>query len=140
MKRSRSGQSTRMFAGFAQLVRVSRSQVEPVDRLERLHLAQRGGRERRFAFEGVQHNALEQVAEGQVELGGERLQHLQQTGLQTHAGLGADDFLHWYHVTKVPMVPQISQRMWTAAVVPGQKHPPLQPPATCRRSSDTARI
>src|SRR6266853_6399658 len=81
-------------AGLAQLVRVPGGEVETVDRLQRLHLPEGRGREGRLALEGVQHDALEQIAERQVELGGERLEHLQQPALEAHAGLGTGDFFH----------------------------------------------
>src|SRR5215469_16774767 len=101
-KRSRSGQSGGI-AALAQLVGILGAEVEPVDRLQRFHLAQRRCREGRLALEGMQHDALQQVAEGHIELGGERLQHLEQPGLEAHAGLGTGDGLHvrmvpWYQV------------------------------------------
>src|SRR5882757_459026 len=80
-KRSSSGQSG-CIRGLAQLVRVPRGELETVDRLQRL------------ALEGVQHDALEQIAERQVELGGERLEHLEQAALEAHSGLGTGDFFH----------------------------------------------
>src|SRR6516225_5393139 len=100
-KRSSSGQSAGI-AVLPQLVRIPGAELEPVDRLERLHLAQRRGRERRLALEGVQHDALEQVAERHVELGGERLQHLEQAALEAHAGLGTGYGLHGTHGNLVP--------------------------------------
>src|SRR5215469_6070948 len=104
-KRSRSGHSGSIAARLAQLVGVARREVEPVDGLERLHFLQRCGRERRLALEGVQHDSLEEVAERHIELGSERLEHLEQPGLEAYTGLSAGDLLHgrlWYHVTKVP--------------------------------------
>src|SRR5215469_14201719 len=101
MKRPSSSASALVITRLAQLVRVFRGEVEPVDGPQRLHLAERRRRERRLAFEGVQHDAFEQVAERQVELGGERLQHFEQTAFQPHARLGTGDRFHWYHVTKV---------------------------------------
>src|SRR5215472_13712085 len=100
-KRSRSGQS----AGIAllpQLVGVLGTEVEPVNRLQGLHLAERSGREGRLALEGVQHDALEQITEGDIELGGECLEHLEQSALEAHAGLGAGYGLHGPYVTLVP--------------------------------------
>src|SRR5882724_6511996 len=93
-KRSRSGQSAPMLARLAQLVRVLRGEVEAVDRFKRADLFHRGRRERRLAFEGVQDDALEQVAERQIELGRERLEHLEQAALEAHPGLRAGDFFH----------------------------------------------
>src|SRR5262245_37078968 len=100
-KRSRSGQSAAI-AVLPQPVGVLGAEVEPVNRFQRLHLAQRSGRERRLALEGVQHDALEQIAEGHVELGGECLQHLEQPALEAHAGLGAGYGLHGLYGTLVP--------------------------------------
>src|ERR1700756_4723775 len=91
-KRSRSGQSL-VIAVLAQPVGVLRREVESVDGLQRFDLAQRRGGERRLALERVRHDALEQVAEGHVELGGEPLQDLEQAALETHAGLGTGDGL-----------------------------------------------
>src|SRR5207302_9125416 len=93
-KRSSSAASTLTFARLTQLVRVLRAQVEPVHRTQCPDLAQRGRRERRLALEGVQHDALEEIAEREIELGRERLQHLEQPALEAHAGLGAGDLLH----------------------------------------------
>src|SRR5215471_8492324 len=92
-KRSSSGQSAAI-AVLTQPMRVCGCEIELIDPLERLDLAQGRGRERRLALEGVQHDALEQIAEGQIELGGERLQDLEQAALEAHAGLGAGDGLH----------------------------------------------
>src|SRR4029077_1279169 len=75
-KRSSSGQSVAITV-LAQLVRVARRKVEPVHRLQRLDLLEGGGGEGRLALEGVQHHALQQSAQRQVELGRQRLQHLQ---------------------------------------------------------------
>src|SRR6516165_2269751 len=97
-KRSRSGQSVGI-AVLAQPVGILGAEGGPVDRLQRLHLAERRGRERRLALEGMQHNALEQVAEGHIELGGERLQHLEQTALEAHPGLDTGYGLHGLMVT-----------------------------------------
>src|ERR1700732_1984253 len=61
-KRSRSGQSASMLARLAQLVRVLRGELEAVDRLQRPDLLESGRRERRLAFEGMQDDALQQIA------------------------------------------------------------------------------
>src|SRR5882762_9954254 len=92
-KRSSSGQSG-CIRGLAQLVRVPGGELETVDRLQRLYLLEGRGGEGRLALEGVQHDALEQIAERQVELGGERLEHLEQAALEAHSGLGTGDFFH----------------------------------------------
>src|SRR6516225_8633083 len=100
-KRSRSGQSVGI-AVLAQPVGILGAEVEPVDRLQRLHLAERRGRERRLALEGMEHDALEQVAERHIELGSERLQHLEQPALEAHAGLRTGNGLHDTDGTLVP--------------------------------------
>jgi hypothetical protein len=46
----------------------------------------------------VQHDAFQQVAEGQVEVLGEAFEDLQQPTLHTDTGL---DSLYWYHGTMV---------------------------------------
>src|SRR6266513_2090403 len=97
-KRSRSGQSARMLVRLAQLVRVTGGDIEAVDRFQRADLLQRGRRERRLALESVQDDALEQVAEREVELRRQRLQDLQQPALEAHARLGAGDLLHGRHM------------------------------------------
>src|SRR5437016_11083015 len=111
-KRSSSAASTLIFARLTQLVRVLRGQVEPVHRTQCPDLAQSGRRERRLALESVQHDALEQIAEREVELGRERLQHLEQPALEAHAGLGAGDLLHG------TMVPSYQFTIKRAAVPP----------------------
>src|SRR5215469_1023123 len=119
-KRSRSGHSGSIAAGLTQLVRVARREVEAVDGLERLHFLQRPGREGRLAIEGVQHDALEEISEGHVELGGERLEDLEQPGLDAHAGLGTGDLSHGIHGNMVPSY-QTSNAIRSAAGAP----PPL---------------
>src|ERR1700757_2728748 len=93
-KRSSSTGSALIFTRLPQPVRVTRGEIEAVDRLERADLLQGGRRERCLALEGVQHDSLEQIAERQVELGSERLEHLEQPALEAHAGLGTADLLH----------------------------------------------
>src|SRR5947207_13339830 len=105
-KRSSSGQSGCIRAGLAQLVRVPGGELQAVDRLQRLHLPECRARERRLALEGVQDDALEQIAERQVQLGRERLEHLQQAALEAHSGLGAGDLFHEANGTKLPMYHQ----------------------------------
>src|SRR5882762_3833200 len=119
-KRSSSGQSG-CIRGLAQLVRVPRGEVETVDRLQRLHLLEGRGGEGRPALEGVQHDALEQIPERQVELGGERLEHLEQTALEAHSGLGTGDVFHgsWYQVTKVPSTQECGGATATPETAPG---------------------
>src|ERR1700675_1159381 len=92
-KRSSSG-SAFILVRLAQLVRVAGGEVEAVDRFQRPDLFHGGRRERRLAFEGVQDDALQQVAERQIELRRERLEHLEQAALEAHTGLGAGDLFH----------------------------------------------
>src|SRR5438876_3174456 len=121
-KRSRSP-SALILVRLAQLVRVAGGEIEPVDRSQRADLLQRGLRERRLALQGVQHDALEQIAEREVELGRERLQHLEQPALEAHAGLCTGDLLHRRNVTKLPMYLQagpqgpIWSRRWRSDLI-----------------------
>src|SRR5579883_1536511 len=97
------GADSSIIAGLAQAVRVARAEVEPVHLAQRIDLAAGRGAEGRLALEGVQHDALEQIAETHVELGGECLQHLEKTGLEPHPGLGAGDLtVSASHVTMLP--------------------------------------
>src|ERR1700751_1804519 len=115
-KRSSSGQSAAI-AVLPQPMRVCGREIEPIDRLERLDLAQGSGRERRLALEGVQHDALEQITEGQIELGRERLEDLEQAALEAHARLGAGEGLHG---TNSNLVPRYQSRIDLALrLVPG---------------------
>src|SRR5213076_1429098 len=61
---------------------------------------------------------LEQIAERQVELGRERLEHLQQPALEAHSGLDAGDLFHESHSTKLPRYHQAGG---------GQPRPRLRP-------------
>src|ERR1700732_2813502 len=113
-KRCRSGPSGFIFAALTQLVRVLRAQIQPVDRAQRFDLAQCRGRERRLALEGVQDDALEQVTEGEIELGRERLEDLEEAALEPDPGLGTGHLLHvpilpWYQVTSKPLPVAVSE-------------------------------
>lgn len=77
-----------------QLVAVAGGQVESVDLLELLDDLDGGVVEGGLVLEGVQHDALQQVTEGQVEVLGEALEDLQQPALHADAGL---DTLYCYH-------------------------------------------
>src|SRR6202034_423804 len=98
--RTSSGQSSVIVARLAQPVGVFRGQAEPIHALQSPDLFQGGRRERRLTLERVQHHTLEKIAERDVEVGGKRLQYLQQAGLEAYAGLGADDGLHPLMVPK----------------------------------------
>src|SRR5579859_3481644 len=94
---------------------IAGSEVEPVDGLQRPDLLQRSGRERRPVIEGVQHDALEQIADRQIELGGECLQHFEQVALEAHARLGPRDLFHaamvtWYQGTSKPVTAEFASR------------------------------
>src|SRR5690606_10798263 len=88
-------------------VRIRGGQVEPVEFLHRGDAFQRFGRERRLALEAVQHDALEQVAEGHVLVLGQRLEHLEHPLLDADAGLDAfgPDLAIGAHATAVPSKP-----------------------------------
>src|SRR5207244_3460320 len=117
---------------LAQLVRVAGGEIEPVDRSQRADLLQRALRERRLALEGVQDDALEQIAEREVELGRERLQHLEQPALEAHAGLGAGDLLDG------TMVPSYHSTIKRAAVPPPSAVSDAAPACFDRRAADVA--
>ena len=61
-------------------------------RFEVRDLLQRRRPERRLVLQRMQRDALQQVAERQVQVLGQALQHFQQPFLQPHAGLDALDF------------------------------------------------
>src|SRR5690242_7984515 len=71
---------------------VRRGQIEAVDALQVCDLLQRRGLERRLVLQRVQRDAFQQVAERQVQVLRQALQHLEQPFLQAHAGLDALDF------------------------------------------------
>ena len=73
---------------------VRRRQSEPVDLFEARDLLQCFPGEGLFALEGVQANALEQVAEPEVGVFGETFQHLEQSRLHTNSGLNTVDLNH----------------------------------------------
>src|SRR5580704_2803188 len=82
-----------------QLVRVGGGQGEAVDRLELVDLGQDGRPEGRLALEGVQDDAFDEVAEGQVEVFGQALEYLQRVALDAQTGLRP---LNCYHGNMVP--------------------------------------
>src|SRR5580704_9379173 len=98
-KRATPWSSALIVSRLAQLVRIAGREVEPVDRPQRLDLLQCRRPEGPLALEGVQHDALQEVAEGHVKVGGQRLEHLQQAAFQAYPGLGAGDGLHVTDVT-----------------------------------------
>jgi hypothetical protein len=82
------------------VVAVLRAQLEPVD------LAQTGGDRQRLvpkdgpALERMEEDALEQLAERDVQVLGERLRNLDEPRLEPDPGLHARN---WYHGTNVPI-------------------------------------
>src|ERR1700692_350638 len=101
-------------------------EIKLVDSLEFGNLAQRFRTERQLTVKGVQHDALEQIAECHVLVFGERLEHFQDAALHAHAGLDAFYFdlpgrsAHgsfrvaiWYQCTMVLSVGQVAHwRSW----------------------------
>src|SRR6516162_1285708 len=100
-KRSSSGQSVAI-THLLQPVGVLRREVESVDCLQCLDLAQRRGGEGWLVLERVQHDALEQITQRHIQLGSEPLQHLEHAALETHSGLGAGDGFHVQYGNLVP--------------------------------------
>src|SRR5688572_9203251 len=103
-----------------QLVAVARVEVEAIDLFKLPDALQRGALERGLAFEGMQHDALEEVAQGDVVVLGHRLEDLEQAFFELYAGLDALDLdlgattnwlllswhLFWYSCTYVPTRPK----------------------------------
>src|SRR6201993_4953672 len=83
-----------------QVVRVAGVQGQPVDGLELLNLGEGGRAERWLAFEGVQDDALDEIAKRQVEVLGETLENLQGGALNAEAGLHS---LYCYHGNKITL-------------------------------------
>src|SRR5438552_16019 len=68
---------------------------------------ERGRIERALAVEGVKDNSLQQIAQSQIVIFSERLEHFQQSLLDAYAGLytlyrEAWFVSHWYQCTMVP--------------------------------------
>src|SRR5215831_6477889 len=84
--------------GFHKLVRVRSIEIESVDLLDFGNPTHRFSPERGLSLECVEHDALQQIAEGEIVVLGERLQHFDQALLHADAGL---DSLNCYHGTMV---------------------------------------
>src|SRR6202044_907317 len=78
---------------------VGRGQAAAVDPLQLRDDLQGGRPERLLSLERVQHDAFQQITEGQVQVFGQALEHLEQAALHPDPGL---DALHGRHVTFVP--------------------------------------
>src|ERR1700728_3321682 len=84
------------------------AQRHPVQLLELLDFLQSPPGKRRFAFESVQHNTLQQIAEAHVLQLGNRLQHFQKSLLDAYPCLDPLDFdsfefrMFLLHDTNVP--------------------------------------
>src|SRR5207253_11165925 len=91
---------------FLQAVTRARIQIEPIKLLQIADLPERFLAERALAVEGMQHNALQQIAQRQVVIFGEALQHLEQAFLDPHPGLHPLNqqlvISFVYHGTNVP--------------------------------------
>src|SRR6516165_3815065 len=77
-----------------ELVAVAGAQRQAVDLLEFCDLDNGFLAERRFAFESVQHDAFEKVAQGEIFQFGKRLQDFQQAFFDANSGLNAFNFDH----------------------------------------------
>src|SRR5581483_576653 len=80
-------------SALAQTMAVLGREVEAVNAAQVRDPVQGCGLERRLVLQGMQGDALEQVAEREVEIFGQALQHLEQALLQPHAGLDALDLV-----------------------------------------------
>lgn len=78
---------------------VPRCERQPVHLLEPVNDRERGVVEGHLLLERVQHNALEEVTEGEIEILGKTLENLDQPPLHPDARL---DPLDRYHSTNVP--------------------------------------
>src|SRR5271170_1906628 len=74
-------------ARFDQAMAGAVVEIEAIELLQFLNAAARGLLECRLAVEGVQHDAFQQVAEGQIVKFGERLEHFQQAFFDADTGL-----------------------------------------------------
>src|ERR1700751_1747054 len=81
------GQAAELSSPLPQLMAVLGTQCEPVENPELLDVLERLRRERRLALEGVQHDALQQIAQTHILLLRNGLQHLQHPLLESEAGL-----------------------------------------------------
>ena len=72
-------------------------EIEVVELLEISDALERGRSKRAFAIEGVEDDAFEEVAEGEVMVLGEGFQHLQDAFFHSDAGLDSFDlqFRFW---------------------------------------------
>lgn len=66
-------------------------QLTAIDFFKPLYDGTRVGRKGRFAFERVQHNALEKITERQISVFGKTFQYLEQRRFYAHTGLRAFD-------------------------------------------------
>jgi hypothetical protein len=74
-----------------QLMRIGCRERQAKDPLQLSHFGEGRLGKRRLALEGVQDDALEQVAEGKIERIRQRLEHLQHPLFDADAGLDALD-------------------------------------------------
>src|ERR1700751_4107516 len=87
VRRTWQGQAATPSSPLPQLMAVLGTQCEPVENPELLDVLERLRRERRLALEGVQHDALQQIAQTHILLLRNGLQHLQHPLLESEAGL-----------------------------------------------------
>lgn len=93
---------------LGQLVGIGAGEIEAVDLLQLDDLLPRLAPERRLPFEGVEHDSLQQVAQGDVVVFGQPLENLEQALLDANPGLHPLDPL-LYHGTTVPLSQQAHQ-------------------------------
>src|SRR5271157_3632908 len=95
------------FAALPQLVAVRGLERQPVNAAQFLDFFQGLGGEGRLTFEGMQHDALQQVAERHVLQFGQSFEDLQQSLFHADASLDSFDdngvFELFFHSTNVPI-------------------------------------
>ena len=104
-----------MLSRLSQSIAVGRFQLEPVDALQLSNDSERLLREGSAALEGVQDDALDQIAQAHLSMLCQRLEHLHQSLFQAHARLYAFD-LHviCYHGTWVVANPFLKAHLIAA--------------------------
>src|SRR6185437_3803734 len=89
---------SRAITALRQRVRIRGREIEAVDFLQLRDPGQRLGAEGNLAFERMQHDTLDEIAEREIENFRESLQHLQRTAFDADARLDSLDSLHGIYV------------------------------------------
>src|SRR6266851_4526451 len=119
---------------FLQAMAGPRIQLQTVEPFQIFDPSKRRLTERGLAVKGVQHNSLQQVAQRQIVVFGERLEHFEQALFKANTGLHAldKDWCRLFHGTSVPwytereqarVVRGGAQSRGYASTIPTQCHP-----------------